>query len=235
MSLTAAEELDLMAPMGPPRPTKRLERYKEHQKYFLKDGTQVPGASTIANIGADKEGIIYWAWDCGRKGINYRDKKQQAADIGTIAHFMIECEIQGFKPDLGDFSQNDIDAARVPYESAMDWWNAQGLIPIAAELQLVSEHYGYGGTLDMPCRNRHSELVLLDWKTSKKIYPEQISQVSGYENLLEEHFHERVSQRAIVRVGKDGSFEVRWLGALGGYFNVFKAQLALYNAKLAIA
>ena len=217
----------------PDRPIKRLERGKPHQKYWSETRQrEVPGASTIAKIGSDSGGLLYWAWDLGKQGKDYRKERDKAADIGTLAHFMIECEIQGLQPDLSEFPMVDIDAAGVPYYTAVQWWEQQGLTPIAPEMQLVSEEHGYGGTIDMPCRSRDGCLALLDWKTSKAIWPEHIIQVSAYEKLLEEKFKEKVDRRCIVRIGKDGSFEARWLGDLSEYFHVFKAQLALYKAKL---
>ena len=61
----------------------RLEKTRAHQKYPLKDGTDVPGASTIAKIGEDSSGLIHWAWKLGMEGQDYRKVRDKAADIGT--------------------------------------------------------------------------------------------------------------------------------------------------------
>ena len=63
----------------------KLQKLRSHQKYLLKGGTQVPGASTIAKLGDDGSSLIHWAWDLGNRGIDYRKARDQAADIGTIA------------------------------------------------------------------------------------------------------------------------------------------------------
>ena len=78
----------------------KLQKLRSHQKYLLKDGTQVPGASTIAKLGDDGSSLIHWAWDLGNRGIDYRKARDQAADIGTIAHFLIECFLQAMPLSL---------------------------------------------------------------------------------------------------------------------------------------
>jgi hypothetical protein len=67
----------------------KLVRNAPHQKYFLSDGTQVPGGSTICKIGDDPSALIHWAWKLGSEGKDYRKERDKAADIGTIAHFLI--------------------------------------------------------------------------------------------------------------------------------------------------
>ena len=54
--------------------------------YKLKDGTRVPGASTIAKIGSDPGGLIHWSWEQGIAGIDYRDARDAAGKAGTLVH-----------------------------------------------------------------------------------------------------------------------------------------------------
>jgi hypothetical protein len=89
----------------------RLEKLKAHQKYILKDGTQVVGASTIAKIGDDQSNLIHWAWNLGNKNQDYRKVRDRAADIWTITHFAIECFFHGWEPDLSEFAPADIEKA----------------------------------------------------------------------------------------------------------------------------
>jgi hypothetical protein len=212
----------------------KLERYRSHQKYKLEDGTLVPGASTIAKIGDDASSLIHWAWDLGNKGIDYKKARDQAADIGTIAHFLIECFLHNAEPDLSDYGAGDIEKAGVAYQNFRNWWDAEGLTILEPEVQLVSETYMFGGTIDAPSIDKDGRYVLLDWKTSKAVYDSHRFQLAAYEALWNENRPgQRIQRRGIVRIGKNSpdDFEVAWMFSAAGAFEVFKAQLALYRAR----
>lgn len=214
--------------------TVKLEKKKSHQSYKTANGVKVPGASTISKIGDDPGALIHWAWKLGADGQDYRAVRDNAADIGTIAHFMIECHLNGKTPDLSECSPEDVSKAENAFLKFLEFWDREGFTIIAPEVQLVSELHGFGGTLDAPVTDREGNYVLLDWKTSKDIYLAYFSQLAGYENLWNENFPDKkISRRAIIRIGKEeiGDFEVRWLSDMGKYWNMFLAQLALYQAK----
>ena len=65
---------------------------KAHQQYRLKDGTIVPGVTTPLGILA-KPGLVPWAWNLGREGLDYRKVSEKGMDIGSLAHMMIECDL----------------------------------------------------------------------------------------------------------------------------------------------
>ncbi len=98
---------------------------------------------------------------------------------------------------------------------------------------MVHESLGFGGTIDIVATNEDGETVLIDLKSSKKIYDAHLLQLSGYEELW--NFNnpiEMVSRRAIWRINKSNvkDVEQKWLGSMDAYLNVFKVQLELYNA-----
>ena len=213
----------------------RLEKTRAHQKYPLKDGTEVPGASTIAKIGEDSNGLIHWAWKLGTEGKDYRKVRDQAADIGTVAHFMIECFLHNHEPDLSEFSPADVEKATMAFKNFRKWWDEEGLTVIEPEVQLVSEEWLFGGTIDAPSRDRDGKIVLLDWKTSKMIVGAHKIQLAGYEQLWNENRPKmKVQRRAIVRIGKESpdDFEVAWIFSAEPFWEVFKARLALHYAQL---
>src|SRR5512135_3803858 len=88
----------------------KFEKDKAHQRYRLKDNTIVPGATTVLGV-KKNDALLYWAWDCGIQGKDYRKVRDEAADIGTLAHWMCECHITGKHPDLSPFSKDNIDKA----------------------------------------------------------------------------------------------------------------------------
>jgi len=211
----------------------RLEKTRAHQKYPLKDGTDVPGASTIAKIGEDTSGLIHWAWKLGMEGQDYRKVRDKAADIGTAAHFMIECFLHNHEPDLAEFSAADIEKANIAFGNFRKWWDAEGFTVIEPEVQLVSEDYLFGGTIDAPSRDRDGKIVLLDWKTSKAIVGAHKVQLAGYEQLWNENRPDmKIQRRGIVRIGKESpdDFEIAWMFSAEPYWEVFKARLFLHYA-----
>jgi hypothetical protein len=213
----------------------RLEKTRAHQKYPLKDGTDVPGASTIAKIGEDTSGLIHWAWKLGTEGQDYRKVRDKAADIGTVAHFMIECFLHNHEPDLSEFSPADVEKATIAYNNFRTWWDEEGFEVIEPEVQLVSEEYLFGGTIDAPARDRDGKVVLLDWKTSKAIVPAHKIQLAGYEQLWNENRPSmKVQRRGIVRIGKESpdDFEVSWIFSAEPLWENFKARLFLHYANL---
>ena len=213
----------------------RLEKTRAHQKYPLKDGTEVPGASTIAKIGEDSSGLIHWAWKLGMDGQDYRKVRDKAADIGTVAHFMIECFLHNHEPDLSEFSPVDVEKATIAFNNFRRWWDDEGLTVIEPEVQLVSEEYLFGGTIDAPSRDRDGKIVLLDWKTSNAIVGAHKVQLAGYEQLWNENRPDmKIQRRAIVRIGKEraGDFEVSDIFSIQHYWNVFQAKLNLHYAQL---
>ena len=231
----------------------KLDRHKEHQKYFLSDGTQVPGGSTISKIGDDPGALIHWAWKLGCEGKNYRDVSKEACDIGTLAHFYIECFLNNQVADLSDYTQEERDKALVCYHKFLEWWETQELEVVATEIQLVNEAFRYGGTIDLIAKHKNGDYVLLDFKTSKKISDSYWRQAAGYSALwncnqeeygqwiafepvgvlkVKEKGYKQIQSVAIVRIGKEeeGDFEVVWREDLSKEWEVFQKQVDLYWA-----
>jgi hypothetical protein len=211
----------------------KLERNAPHQTYHLSDGTKVPGGSTICKIGDDASALLHWAWKLGTEGKDYRKERDKAADIGTIAHFLIECFLNNQVADLSDYGQEDIDKALLCYNKFVDWWDEQSLEKVATETQLVNEFYRYGGTIDLIARTQKGEHILLDFKTSKKISESYWRQCAGYAQLWNSNNPANpIKNHAIVRIGKqeEGDFEVVWKDNLSNEWYVFQKQVDLYWA-----
>lgn len=213
----------------------KLEKTKAHQRYKLADGTTVPGVTTVLGV-QDKPALLQWAYQCGVDGIDYRKSRDNAADIGTIAHFLIECHLKGVEPDKADFAPADLDKAENAVIKFLSWWDSMGFEFIASEVQLVSEKYRYGGTLDILARLK-GEVILIDLKTSKAIYDEYWQQLAAYQVLAVFVRCDMVKRVFICRIGKgenEGDFEAQERADLGKYWDVFTACLELYRAKKAL-
>jgi hypothetical protein len=213
----------------------KLQKLRSHQKYILNDGTQVPGASTIAKIGDDQSNLITWAWNLGNAGQDFRKVRDKAADIGTICHFLIECYFHNWEPDLSEYAPDDIERAKIAFANFLQFWNEQELTVLEPEVQLVSERHLFGGTIDAPSVDSKGRIVLLDWKTSSGIYTSQKLQLAAYERLWNENRPEQIVQRrAVVRIGKDRADDhsIEWMFSSDNEWELFRARLDLYYAQL---
>jgi hypothetical protein len=195
----------------------------------------------LSKLGDDTGGLVYWAWDLGRQGKDYRKVSQEACDVGTLAHFMIEAFLNEFVCDLDDYETELIDKALGCYQKFADWWEEQHLEKVATEIQLVNEAYRYGGTIDLIAKKPNGDHVLLDFKTSKKISDSYWRQCAGYAALWDWNKSistkggqtiNRITSHAIVRIGKEeeGDFEVVWKDDLSKEWFVFQKQVDLYWA-----
>jgi len=115
--------------------------------------------------------------------------------------------------------------------SFYNWVDENDVKPIDVESQLVSNLYGYGGTVDLYCW-LNSIPTLVDFKTGKAIYDEMFYQVAAYKQLLTEHKKE-VAQVRIVRIGREESegFDDHKVVKLDDYWNVFFYCLNIYKTQ----
>jgi len=214
----------------------KFENTKSHQRYYSQDGTLLPGVTTVLGVIA-KPALIHWAWECGTKGQDYRKVKEQAADIGTIAHFMCECHVTGSKPDLSACSPESVQQAENSFLKFLEFWDAGKFSSLKSEWRLVSETMRFGGTLDCVAIDPEERITLIDFKTSKAIHDEYLCQLSAYEKLWNENMPGLgIQRRIIIRIGKEEKMdlEVRELGNLDKHWNLFQAALALYQAQKAL-
>jgi len=195
---------------------------KPHTIYRLADGTRVPSVTTYLGI-LNKPALMHWSWQLGIEGLDYRKVRDQAAETGTLVHYLALCDIEGREPDLSDWSDNEIASTAAPMEKYHEWRNGVDLKPILMETPLVSEQYRFGGTPDF-YGWYNGVCTLLDFKTSGDVYPENFYQLAAYKKLLEEHGHD-VEACRIIRLSKvvDEGFDDRPAGNLDLHWEVFCA------------
>lgn len=201
---------------------------KTHTRYRNSKGDIVPGVTTILGV-LNKPALVHWAWDLGSKGIDYRKYRDDKADIGTLAHYLIMCDLTGEKPDTSDYSEKQIDQAENSVLSYLEWKKKKKIEPIFVEKGLVSDDLGCGGTIDL-FAVIDGVATLVDFKTSKAIYPEMICQLAAYERLLMDNSH-AVSQVRILRIGRDEDegFEERTITDLYKEWLIYEHCLGIYK------
>jgi len=177
------------------------KKAKTHTIYKTKKGKRVPGVTTITGV-MDKPALKYWANTIGLQGIEVKSYVDELAEIGTLAHYMIGCHCKDTKPNLDDYSKNQIDLAENSYIKWMEWQEQTGFIPTKNELQLVSEEHLFGGTIDL-IGTIKDKVVLVDIKTSKGVYGEHKTQVAGGYKILTDENGFNVEEVIITRVGRN--------------------------------
>ena len=116
-----------------------------------------------------------------------------------------------------------------------DWAKSVNFKPFLMEQTVWSETHEYAGTLDC-LATINGKMTLVDYKTSKNIYPEtNFLQVGAYWKALEEMGHEAPEEAIILRLPKkesDPEFEPRRVDVpVDVLFSKFLHALELYHWK----
>lgn len=163
-------------------------------------------------------------------------KRDKAADLGTVAHARIHARLIGDELDkdgLGDLW----DKATPAVDRFFEWVDDR--IPVIGEHQMVSEYWQVGGTLDHVFLHEDKP-ELWDIKTGKPWYrgvpyDEQFAQVAAYAAMYEETTGRTVGDIYIARVGntegdKGDLYPLTWKQRQAG-LRLFEAALAAFKAK----
>lgn len=200
---------------------------KQHTVYKV-EGKRVPGTTTIIGI-LEKPFLKVWANQIGLQGIELNKYVDKLAQIGTLAHLMIECHCLGADLDLNAYSAEQISLAENAYISFLEWERDKEVQYIGNEMVLTSPSLLYGGTIDIYCKV-NGVLTLADIKTAKAVYPEMFVQLAAYKHLLEENGYP-VHDTRILRVGRDESegFEDCHKPDLMAHWELFKCLRQAYE------
>ncbi len=206
------------------------KRSRVHTRYKRKNGELVPGVTTVLGVLA-KPALYSWYNNLGLQGIVGSKYVDALAEIGTIGHEMICCHNRGVKFDPGDCPKDLIDKAENCFLSYLTWEKQHKVEPILCEESLVSERFGYGGTVDMYAMV-DGVPTILDYKTGKSIYPEHLYQVAAYRQLFWEQDHVVQSVR-ILQIGRaeDEGFSEKVIGDTKVEWRIFWHCLQLYRLR----
>jgi hypothetical protein len=218
------------------KPIMKLDFEKAHTTYLNAKGEELPGVTTVLDI-LGKPALIYWAWNQGKKGLDYRKVSSKAADVGTVAHALSEAYLKGMELDTSNLPADVLDTAETSYIQFVQWWDQQGLDVMFTERALISEKWQCGGTMDIMARRRsNGNIVVIDLKTSKAIYREMRIQLSAYAAMSEEMGGPKVDERIIARIGKEskGDFEAQTVYDWANCVDAFDKIAAAYHALKAV-
>lgn len=199
-------------------------------KGYWIDGERVPGVTTILSRFKDSGGLIHWAWNLGREGKDYREVRDNAATIGTIAHDMVECHIRKHEFDASPYPAELVEKAKKSFSAFLEWSTDTRLEAAETEIQMISQKYRYGGTPDVFfVKGKRS---LGDWKSSNAIYSEYILQLAAYKNLWEENHPDKPIEGGahLIRFDKEhGDFHHHYFSDLDEAWQAFKHMRSLYD------
>lgn len=150
--------------------------------------------------------------------------KGDAAKRGKGVHQAIEDSLKGRET-----------GTEAPFQGAVDWLASTKLETRddLLERRIYSRRWRYSGTLDLLAIDPASGgLVLVDWKTSKSIYPEYRLQTAAYVAAYEEEFpDQKIEGRYLVKIDSEGNIEPHFFGrrTLKGDIQAFHGALKLFN------
>ena len=192
--------------------------------HYLIKGKRYARVTRINNV-IDKPELRYWYAKTGNEKAKEILKKR--AGFGSTLHKLIEVTLK--KEEL---SKSNYDPTLIESIELFEKWQGKHKIkPDALEQHLWSDKYQYAGTADY-IGMFDGKLYILDWKTSRGIYPEYWLQLSAYLVAFEEQTGIKLEGAGILQI-RDGetNFQTKTRDELIRLFEVFKAALVIYNWK----
>lgn len=174
----------------------------------------------------------------------YRDVRQQAADVGKAVHAYLhkfleeklkdhdaELVTRPTNENLPEFSPLMVEQTNAAINAGLEWFSKHDLVPLRMESPVWSPTFGFVGTDDF-IGYVDEELCAVDYKTSTDLRPEVWLQTAAYQAAYEEEFpHLKLEARWGINVRKDGSLvaEKRGNELFGQDFNTFLGLNAVWN------
>lgn len=208
-----------------------------HTVYQLKNGTQVPSTTTIIsqNLGWNKDHLIKWYKNIAlERGQDASFITEEAADIGSITHELIEYKIKKQVPDITNYNRDYLKLAKNGYLAFCDWESQYKPDNyLFSEVVMVSEKYCFGGTADIIIE-KNNEPHLIDIKTCNWLHPEMVIQLAAYKHLLKETRDIDIKTCTIIKVNKkEPLFETKspTEEQLKNGWEIFKRLLYINNTR----
>lgn len=229
------------------------------------NGVVVPSTTSITKV-IDKPALLDWAvrvtqeyirelWQPqrayttkvrdaiidGAKNARF-DISQEALDIGNMVHEWMEAYGNAYLANSDHMPViPDNEQAAAACNAFLDWTRAHDVRFLQTELKVYSREHNYSGTTDL-LLVFDGKLAILDYKTSKRIYPEYLLQVSAYVRAWEEeqqYLYEKgvlteppkkIEEIVVLRVPKDGAdFEIATSVNIDEAFEIFLSCRQIYD------
>lgn len=197
---------------------------KDKARYYDIDGMHLPSVTSITGLCYPKPWLANWRGAVGNKAADKRSK--EATDFGKDFHELIQKHLEK-KP----YSLEGKDKRYVKcFTQAKNWLEDQLEDIYFLEQQVHSKKHKYAGRVDLIGQVKSAEyLVLLDWKTGKRMYDDYPIQISAYAQAAEESLGLLVTKAVVVRL--DDPIDVRWFDKreLLAHQKIFLAMIPIFN------
>jgi len=147
------------------------------------------------------------------------EESRKATGTGSEVHDWIEAFLQGVPRGL-PVNPSSMKAV----QAFLNWWKEEKREVLLSEEIVAHPGLLYAGKVDLLLADR----TLVDFKTSKALYPEYELQLGGYALALEAWERIRPQRGLLVRIGKDGTTETREVDLVAAREH-FQHALALYK------
>ena len=192
---------------------------------------RLPSVTTVlgvGNMGGKWNALMAWQKRNLLAGIDPDKLRDEAADIGTLAHALIEEHLGGPVVELKDYSENNIETARVALTAYLDWESQHDIETIAVEQALTHGRLKFGGTADYICK-LDGKFSLIDFKSTNRIYLDHELQLSAYQALVK-YRYKKNPETYLLHLGKESpDFGIEYYADLSLHWDTFRTLRKLYQ------
>lgn len=133
----------------------------------------------------------------------HAQKRDKAADVGTLAHAEVEKFIK-----TGEWKPTKDEQINEMVQKFIDWAVTNKVMFLESEKVVHSKEHFFGGKFDFTCKI-DGKTYLGDYKTGSGIYFEMFLQCAAYQLALQEQEPDtKIDGHIIVNTTKDGKFNV---------------------------
>lgn len=162
------------------------------------NNVEYPSVTTVLGLLDKGEMLLQWGVNCALNYVrqhaltedwetvlqmaknNWREARDEAADIGHEIHDLIKLYIRHGRDAVGSY-RPEVENGFLAF---LQWESDNGIIWIESEKQIFDPIHGFAGTLDAKCRFTKGDLAgrifVIDFKSSKGIYDGYAEQVAAY-------------------------------------------------------
>ena len=193
--------------------------YDDKAHSYKVEGVKVPSVTRVVD-GCFPKDLTHWALSIGQE--EYDKVISEALEIGNDTHQWIEDYI-----NYGHACIEPEDYISKSVNAFLDWTTEYNPEWVDAERKVYCDKYKYAGTVDAVAKI-NGRIVVIDFKTSKKIYKPYHLQVTAYAQAIKRMDGlRRWPLGIILRLDKEtGKFEQKVFEPKNN-FNTFKKCLEL--------
>lgn len=171
---------------------------------YIYNGVELVSVTTVLGMLDKSEALLPWAAkqtiDCIRKMVvedpeadfesilqyakgNWREVRDEAADIGSEIHDLIKAYIRHGRDAMGDY-RKEVENGFLAF---LEWEKLNGVEWLEAEKKVFDLERGCAGTMDTKARFHAGQykgrVFIIDWKSSKAFYDGMGEQVAKYRHM----------------------------------------------------